>query len=310
MLLFQFHAGSWGFSAHKSINFQACFKLPPELFAFYKIYIFQIEEWAVKADQRRYIKEDEGMGHYIDLDHYELQSPLDTVIRDWNEAVFCYTQDSLHEHGILPWRIQRVFYYLTEAFKTRDHLSIIKLSADLGHYIADAHVPLHTTQNYNGQLSNQHGIHGLWESRLPELFGLEYDFLDNSAQYFIDPETSVWAMIETSYRLKDSVLLLERLISESFKLNKYSFEKRGSSVVKVYSEEFCEAYHSALNGLVERRMKEAINAVASMWYTAWVNAGQPDLLPSPINETDLPQQVESNSSDSILKISSKRNSIH
>ncbi|MEJ7683717.1 MAG: hypothetical protein WKG06_38825 [Segetibacter sp.] len=32
-----------------------------------------------------------------------------------------------------------------------------------------------------------------------------------------------------------------------------------------------------LDGMVERRMRLAIVSVASFWYTAWVNAGQPDL---------------------------------
>jgi hypothetical protein len=32
-----------------------------------------------------------------------------------------------------------------------------------------------------------------------------------------------------------------------------------------------------LNGMVERRLAQSIFAVASFWYTAWVNAGQPDL---------------------------------
>jgi hypothetical protein len=32
-----------------------------------------------------------------------------------------------------------------------------------------------------------------------------------------------------------------------------------------------------LQGMVERRMQQSIYAVASFWYTAWVNAGQPDL---------------------------------
>ena len=29
--------------------------------------------------------------------------------------------------------------------------------------------------------------------------------------------------------------------------------------------------------MIERRMKQSIEAVASFWYTAWVDAGQPDL---------------------------------
>jgi hypothetical protein len=32
-----------------------------------------------------------------------------------------------------------------------------------------------------------------------------------------------------------------------------------------------------LNGMVERRMRQSIFSIASFWYTAWVNAGQPDL---------------------------------
>jgi hypothetical protein len=36
-------------------------------------------------------------------------------------------------------------------------------------------------------------------------------------------------------------------------------------------------YHLRLNQMVERRLKASILGVGSMWYTAWVNAGQPDL---------------------------------
>ena len=32
-----------------------------------------------------------------------------------------------------------------------------------------------------------------------------------------------------------------------------------------------------MNGMVERRLRTAILAVGSIWYTCWVDAGQPDL---------------------------------
>jgi hypothetical protein len=41
--------------------------------------------------------------------------------------------------------------------------------------------------------------------------------------------------------------------------------------------EFADAYQIALQDMVERRMRAAIHAVGSAWYTAWVDAGQPDL---------------------------------
>ena len=103
-----------------------------------------------------------------DVDHYEKRLPLDTIPPGWKEAVAKYGQDTLSAHGIVPWHIKKVTWQLTNAFVTQDLSLIIRLSADLGHYVGDLHVPLHTTANYNGQLTGQHGIHGLWESRLVE----------------------------------------------------------------------------------------------------------------------------------------------
>jgi hypothetical protein len=44
-----------------------------------------------------------------------------------------------------------------------------------------------------------------------------------------------------------------------------------------YSNEYAGKFHTALNGMVESQMKKAVTATASFWYTAWVNAGKPDL---------------------------------
>jgi hypothetical protein len=41
--------------------------------------------------------------------------------------------------------------------KTKKH-EILFIAADLGHYIADAHMPLHTSDNHDGQLTDQKGI--------------------------------------------------------------------------------------------------------------------------------------------------------
>jgi hypothetical protein len=89
--------------------------------------------------------------------------------RGWNEAAAKYTEDTLVKYGIVPWWIQTMHRRLTAAFKEKDGAKILKLSADIGHYIGDAHVPLHASSNHNGQHTGQHGIHGFWESRVPEL---------------------------------------------------------------------------------------------------------------------------------------------
>lgn len=200
----------WGFYAHKEINYLASFTLPEEMFGFYKANIDYIRAFATRADQRRYVIEDEAPKHYIDLDHYETIVPIDTMPNRWESAVAKYGEKTLLEYGIVPWHINSILAWLTKAMKERDYERIIKLSADLGHYIGDAHVPLHTTENYNGQLTNQKGIHGLWESRLPEIFASNYDFFTGKAVYLGNPSEHIWQAISESFEAKDTVLYLEK----------------------------------------------------------------------------------------------------
>lgn len=263
------------------------------MFGFYKANIDYIQEFAVKADQRRYVIDEEAPRHYIDLDHWEVNVPIDTMPHQWDSAVAKYGEEKLTAYGIVPWHIQRVKSWLTYAMKERDYEKIIKLSADLGHYIADAHVPLHTTENYNGQLTNQKGIHGLWESRLPEIFATEYDYFTGKAVYLDDPLASTWESVAESFAAKDTVLYLELQLTKQMPQQKYSFEQRGATTTKVYSRAFCDAYHKAMGSMVERRMKKAIYLIGCFWYTAWVDAGEPDLTFDINQRIDLRPQIDS-----------------
>lgn len=211
------------------------------------------------------------------MDVYEDSSGIHLPVY-WKEALKWYTEDSLQKHGILPWHLALMKYKLTEAFKAKDSERILKLSAEIGHYISDGNVPLHTCRNYNGQLSNQHGIHGLWESRLPELYFSSYDFFVGPAEYISNTSEAFWDMIFKTHAAVDSVLLFERRLNERFPPDKkYAFEERGATVVKVYSKEYCNAYHKMLGGQVERQMRTSVKMVGNIWFTCWVDAGQPDL---------------------------------
>ncbi|WP_233507610.1 zinc dependent phospholipase C family protein [Adhaeribacter pallidiroseus] len=268
---------SWGFFAHQRINRLAVFTLPPEMIGFYKQHLAYLTENAVNPDKRRYMLPQEGPRHFIDLDVYGDSAAL-KLPRTWQAALTKFTEDSLMKHGIVPWHINRVKNQLTEAFKQHDQLRILQISADLGHYVADACVPLHTTHNYNGQFTNQRGIHGLWESRLPELLADQYDFLVGPAQYINQPQVQAWKIVQRSNGALDSVFRFEQEVSASFSADrKYAFEERGGTTVRVYAAPFSKAYHQRLHGQVERQMRLAIKLVASYWYTSWVDAGQPDL---------------------------------
>ncbi len=268
----------WGFFAHKKINHLALFLLPPEMLVFYKNHIDFISEHAVDPDKRRYAIPEEGTRHYIDIDHYG-HFPFPELPRSWNKAVEKYSADTLNQYGIVPWWIQVMMIRLTDAFKRKDQARILKVSTEIGHYIADAHVPLHACSNHNGQFTGQKGIHGFWESRVPELLAdQEWDFFIGKAEYIKDPGDFIWQRVLESARASDSVLTFEKELSNDFPADhKYSFENRNGIVVRQYSSAFTKAYDEKLNGMVERRMRQSVSAIASFWYTAWINAGQPEL---------------------------------
>jgi hypothetical protein len=274
--IFPFLCGFWGFFAHQRINRLAVFTLPPGMIKFYKKNIGYLTEAAVNPDRRRFSLPEEASRHYIDLDHFG-DSALYKIPRFWQQAVEKYSEDTLKAYGIVPWHINRMYFRLREAFLVGDPDQILKVSAELGHYIGDAHVPLHTTENYNGQLSGQEGIHGFWESRLPELFSNDYDFFVGKAEYIGNPQLAAWQAVINSHLAVDSVLAEEMKLSERMGERKYSFETKGKVTTKVYSKEYAKAYHHLLNGMVERRMRAAIKCIGDFWFTAWVDAGQPEL---------------------------------
>ena len=168
---------------------------------------------------------------------------------------------------------------LTTAFKENNTAKILKLSADIGHYLADAHVPLHANSNHNGQHTNQRGIHGFWESRIPELLAdKEWSFFIGKAGYISNTQQFIWQRVLESAAASDSVLTIEKNLSLRFAADKrYAFEDRNGKLIRQYSTDYTIAYNQLLNGMVERRMRQSVYAVASYWYTAWVDAGQPDL---------------------------------
>jgi hypothetical protein len=244
----------------------------------YKPYADFIMEHAVDPDMRRYAVPAEGPRHYIDIDQYGVY-PYDSLPRKWNDAVTKYSEDSLNAHGIVPWWIQTMLYRLTNAFKEKNQAMILKYSAEIGHYIADAHVPLHASSNHNGQLTDQKGIHGFWESRIPELLAdKEWDFFIGKAELITKPLDFIWQRVLESGAASDTVLKFEKELSKSFSPDqKYSFEDRNGTTIRQYSSAYTMKYNDIMKGMVERRMRQSIYAVASFWYTAWVNAGQPDL---------------------------------
>lgn len=265
------------------INEHACYALPQEMALFFREHLEYLREHSVDPDKRCYIDTLESPRHYIDLENLPEVDSLPATIT-WSQARNTWGEYHLRQTGIIPWQIYLSYLQLKKAFQEGDLKRSLKIAAELGHYIGDSHVPLHTTKNYNGQLTNQRGIHALWETRIPEKYVIDYDLLVGRGRYIKNPLEEAWKIVRESHILVDSVLLREKLSSKQIPQDqKYAYVSRKGKLSKNYSDAFVKHYHNSLDGMVEARMKASILMVSSYWYTAWVDAGKPDLSKSKLD---------------------------
>ena len=274
---------AWGAWGHKHINRAAVFALPDSMRKFYYNHIDFITEGAVVPDLRRGILNDksESPRHYIDVEDFH--EPVSALPKTTTEAYTKYDSSFLNKTGYLPWYIQNLIEKLTQAFQKRSKSEILFLSAELAHYVGDAHMPLHTASNYNGQLTGQKGVHALWESEIPELFGNSYNFKTEGATYIPDITAETWNIITHAHSLEDTLLSDEKKVRKNFNPgNMYKKDAAGNNILSynqpVFSDEYARQFNNGMNGMVEKQLRLSIQDVANYWYTAWVNGGSPELL--------------------------------
>jgi len=278
LLILPSWCASWGFAVHRDINAAAVDALDAPLREWFLPHRDWLLEHAVDADKRKRMVEREAPRHYVDLDAPSLCCLDSLGSSPWyGKAVEACSEDTLWAYGVLPWNIQWAHARLVEAMGAGDPQAILRAASDLGHYVADAHVPLHTTINYNGQLTNQDGIHSLWETRLPERYGAGYFLAVGPPRLIPDVGAWAWGTVRQSHAAVDSVLSFEKVLVEGWSGDLVVREQRGRTMQLQRVPEWCAAYHEALDGMVERRWRQSIHGVASLWTTAWVEAGQPEL---------------------------------
>lgn len=270
---------SWGALVHRTTTQMAIYQLKNKSL---QLFFFQQMQYMVKnstrPDDRRRTDTTEATKHFINLEMYG-DSAAYKMPADWETATAQYHKDSLLKYGYVPYEVIRLQKELTEAFRAKDKDQILFTAADLAHYIEDANVPLHTSVNYDGQLTNQKGLHSLWESMIPQLeLGTMNLKAQKNASYLAHPEEAIWNAIRRSYSLVPDVFAKETLVSQQFTdTTKYRIQNRNGREVKSYSTAFAEAYSAALAPTINEQLIHSANMVADFWYTAWVDAGKPDL---------------------------------
>jgi hypothetical protein len=194
------------------------------------------------------------------------------------------------KYGYVPYEVIMIKDQLTKAMGEKNNDSILFYAADLCHYVSDANVPLHTTSNYDGQLSNQKGIHALWESVVPEMALNQYSlYSGHTAKYLENPSMAIWTGVRRAHTLLPEVFEQENQTSKNFTdATKFKTDISGGKAHKSYTAEFAASYGKRLGSSINDQLLQAADMVSDFWYTCWVDSGKPDLanLNSPFTQDD------------------------
>ena len=248
----------WGNVGHKIINYNTILSALPEM-EFFEIWADSLEAHASDADARKSWDPDEAPKHYIDIDNYPEFIATGTIPQDFDSLVAIHGLSFVLDQGILPWAILKTADSLKTSFEINDMHKAMLLAADLGHYIGDSHMPLHITRNYNGQYTNQTGVHSRYESNLINTFQSQIVYDGDSLQYIDNLSDFVFNMIYDNYQYVDSVLYADS-VANAF---------AGNHTSTTYYNKFWEI---AKNFTI-RLFQKASYRLTCVIYTQWINSG-------------------------------------
>jgi hypothetical protein len=252
---------AWGPTAHDIVSTWAIQTLPPEIRSFFENNRQFLVEHANDADELMKSDRYERMRHYIYLDKYGV-FPYPTLPHNYERAKQKFFSWRINRDGMLPWQIGEYSLRLTKAMKAENWEEAKLDAAALAHYVADAHDPLHTTQNFDGQLTLQTGLSARFDIHL----------LDRYSKFFImHPENAVKIDDPTEYAFQTclaSNVWVNLIIWSDLRARESSTD---------YNDEYYDRFYNRVGPTVVHEINVAAHDAGSYWYTAWLNAGQPQL---------------------------------
>jgi hypothetical protein len=269
-------ASAWGFEAHRFIVSRAIDILPESIRPFFEANRAFIVERSIDPDLWRNAGfTEEPPNHFLDFDAYG-PYPFKDLPRAYDDALKKYGIDKLRQNGLVPWRTHDIAGRLIRGFEALHkngqyaHSDIRFFSAIIGHYVADAHVPLHAVLNYNGQLTGQTGLHNRWEDDLFIRYQKNLVIKPGALKPIRNERDFIFETLLESSQLADDVLLAD---------------KKAIGDRDVYDDRYFETLFQETRPILEKRLNDAINGVASIITSAWEQAGKPRLSANPLPRT-------------------------
>lgn len=252
---------SWGSTGHFKINTEASLSYNAQMSQF-NAWTSTLAEHASDADIRKSSDPTESRKHYIDIDGYPEFIATGQIPQTLDSIILIHGEPFVYDKGILPWATMVTFDSLKNCFARLDWEKAVLFAADLGHYMADGHMPLHITKNYNGQLTGNSGIHSRYESTMINGYIGQISYAGMDISIIPDVNEYIFNYLYLNYIYVDSVLAADN----------YAKSISGGSTTS-------SAYKTALwnksKGFTIPLFKNASHALTELMYTAWVLAGSP-----------------------------------
>ena len=252
---------AWGAAAHRLMNNWAIETLPTDVRPFFEANRHSILDHSNDPDD--WIKKDpyERNRHFIYLDKYGL-FPYLGLPYSYKAAVEKYGTHRLNRDGLLPWRLGEYSLRLSNDMRSQKWDDVRLDAAVLAYYVAEAHDPLNTTQNYDGQLTQQTGLSTRFGSSLVERYTNFFMFHPEDAVKLNDPTAHAFEMAIEANTWVDRVLWADWL------------SRAGRSD---YTDEYFDHFYSLAGSIAMQEINSAAHDAGSYWYSAWVNADRPAL---------------------------------
>lgn len=254
--------GSWGEKAHRKINSSCVEYFPREIRAL-RAWAPTLADHGSDADKRKKNDPEEFVRHFIDADNYEEFAKQQLIPSDFQAACTRYGKAMVMKNGTLPWVTDSTYQALVANFKTGNWKQAVRTAADLGHYVGDGFMPLHITANYNGQMSNQTGIHSRYEGEMIDRYIGNVEFKPSRSIPIKEVKPAVIGYLTTNYAFMDLLLKADR---------KALLEAEGQ-----YNDRYYESLWQQTEGFTTGLLEDASRTTAGFIYRAWKEAGKPKI---------------------------------
>lgn len=264
-------ARAWGFAAHRYITERAIALLPSGIKPFFEANRGELVARSIDPDLWRTAGWDDDPNHFVDFGLPELGPyPFAALPREHGAALEKFGAAGLRRIGLLPWREEEEFGNLRRAFEAYPRspnltaTNIVLFAAVAAHYLQDAYQPLHATNNFDGQLTRQLGVHARFETTLFERYGSKLTVVPAQRLPMSDPRDAAFDALLASHQLVDLILDADR---------------QASGGRRTFDDAYFDRFFSAVQPLLERQLGQAIGATAALIAGAWEAAGKPEVTP-------------------------------